>query len=46
MILILTPNIEPESPSYQQLMAHLSRLPDIKLRVHREEGVEQTLTEI
>jgi len=46
MILILTPNIEPESPSYQQLMAHLSRLPDIKLRVHREEGTEQTLTEI
>ena len=46
MILILTPNIEPESPNYQQLMAHLSRLPDIKLRVHREEGVEQTLTEI
>ena len=46
MILILTPNIEPESNTYQQLMAHLSRLPDIKLRVHREEGVEQTLTEI
>ena len=46
MILILTPNIEPESPNYQQLMAHLSRLPDIQLRVHREEGVEQTLTEI
>ena len=46
MILILTPNIEPESPSYQQLMAHLSRLPDIRLRVHREEGTEQTLTEI
>jgi len=46
MILILTANIEPESPIYQQLMAHLSRLPDIKLRVHREEGVEQTLTEI
>src|SRR2546425_7430006 len=46
MILILTPNIEPESPTYQQLMAHLSRLPDIRLRVHREEGTEQTLTEI
>ena len=46
MILILTPNIEPESPNYQQLMAHLSRLPDIQLRVHREQGVEQTLTEI
>ncbi len=46
MILILTPNIEPESNTYQQLMAHLSRLPDIRLRVHREEGTEQTLTEI
>ena len=46
MILILTPNIEPESPSYRQLMAHLSRLQDIQLRVHREQGVEQTLTEI
>src|SRR3989475_10076087 len=46
MILILTPNIELESNAYQQLMAHLSRLPDIQLRVHREEGVEQTLTEI
>ena len=46
MILILTPNIEPESNTYQQLMAHLSRLQDIKLRVHREAGTEQTLTEI
>ena len=46
MILILTPNIEPDSPSYQQLMAHLSRLPDIQVRVHREQGTEQTLTEI
>ena len=46
MILILTPNIEPESNTYQQLMAHLSCLPDIRLRVHREEGTEQTLTEI
>ncbi len=46
MILILTPNIEPESPSYQQLMAHLSHLPDIQVRVHREHGTEQMLTEI
>ncbi|HEY8204578.1 MAG TPA: hypothetical protein VIF81_07620 [Pyrinomonadaceae bacterium] len=46
MILILTPNIEPESASYQQLMAHLSRLQDIRVRVHREQGIEQTLTEI
>jgi 3-deoxy-7-phosphoheptulonate synthase len=46
MILILTPNIDPESNSYQQLMTHLSRLQDIKLRVHREQGTEQTLTEV
>ena len=46
MILILTPNIDPESAGYQQLMAHLTRLPDIRLRVHREQGAERTLTEI
>ena len=46
MILILTPNIEPENDSYKQLMAHLSRLQDIQLRVHREQGIERTLTEI
>src|SRR2546427_5195272 len=46
MILILTPNIDPDSHSYQQLMAHLSRLQDIRLRVHREQGTQQTLTEI
>src|SRR2546426_4656699 len=46
MILILTPNIEPENDSYKQLMARLSLLEDIQLRVHREQGTEQTLTEI
>jgi len=46
MILVLSPNIETDSNSYQQLMAHLARLPDIRLRVHREMGVEQTLTEV
>jgi 3-deoxy-7-phosphoheptulonate synthase len=46
MILILTPNIEPESGVYQQLMDKLSRLPDIRVRVHREQGAEQSLTEI
>ena len=46
MILILTPNIEPENDSYKQLMAHLSQLPDIQLRVHREQGIERTLTEL
>ncbi len=46
MILILTPNIEPENDSYKQLMAHLSRLQEIKVRVHREQGIEQTITEL
>jgi len=46
MILILTPNIEPESDTYKQLMGHLARLHNIQVRVHREQGVEQSLTEI
>src|SRR5437762_12034135 len=46
MILILTPNIDPESNSYQQLMTHLPRLQAIKLGVDREQGTQQTLTEI
>lgn len=46
MILILTPNIEPESEPYRQLMDHLSRLPSIQARVHREQGIERSLTEI
>src|SRR6266511_3433428 len=46
MILILTPNIDPESATYQQLLARLSSLENIQLRVHREQGIEQTLTEI
>lgn len=46
MILILTPNIKPESKVYRQLMDHLARLHGIQARVHREQGVEQSLTEI
>jgi 3-deoxy-7-phosphoheptulonate synthase len=46
MILILTPNIVPKSDAYQRLMDHLSRLPDIELRIHREEGAEQAITEV
>lgn len=46
MILILTPNINPESAVYRQLLAHLGSLQNIQLRVHREQGVEQSLTEI
>ena len=46
MLLILTPNIDPESDTYRQLMAHLGSLQNIQLRVHREEGVERSLTEV
>ena len=46
MILILSANIKPDSERYRQLMTHLSRLPNIQVRVHREEGAEQSLTEV
>ncbi len=46
MILILTPNIDPESNEYRQLMEHLSSLPNIQTRLHREVGTQQTLTEV
>ncbi|HEX8889682.1 MAG TPA: hypothetical protein VF779_10915 [Pyrinomonadaceae bacterium] len=46
MILILTPNINHEGEAYRHLLAHLSRLPNIQLRVHREQGAERALTEI
>jgi 3-deoxy-7-phosphoheptulonate synthase len=46
MLLILTPNIDPESETYRQLLAHLSSLQNIQVRVHREQGVEQSLTEV
>src|SRR5688572_14445785 len=46
MLLILTPNIDPESDVYRQLLAHLGSLQNIQLRVHREQGVEQSLTEV
>lgn len=46
MILILTPNIDAESNSYKQLLNHLERIPNVQFRVHREQGSEQSLTEI
>jgi len=46
MILILSSNINEQSPEYQNLMAHLATLPGIQSRVHRERGSEKTLTEI
>ncbi len=46
MILILTPNIDPASAEYRQLMEHLASLPNVQTRLHRETGTQQTLTEI
>ena len=46
MILILAPNINSESEPYRQLMTQLKRLSNIQVRVHREEGAEQSLTEV
>lgn len=46
MILILSPNIKADSNAFEQLVGHLSRLPNIQWRVHHEQGTEQTLTEI
>jgi 3-deoxy-7-phosphoheptulonate synthase len=46
MILILSDNTEPESPGYAQLMDALARLPNIKIRVHRIQGVERAVTEV
>lgn len=46
MILILQPDTSPESPEFRQLTAHLSNLPKIDFRIHREVGTEVVLTEI
>ena len=46
MILILKPNISPESREYKRLEGHLQNLTNIDYRVHNVKGTEQTLTEI
>lgn len=46
MILILKPDTDATSDTYRHLMNHLSRLPNIRLRVHQEHGAEQSVTEI
>ena len=46
MILILNENVNTQGAEYQQLMEHLAALPDIKCRVHREQGAERALTEV
>jgi len=46
MILVLEPNVQPESTDYRMLLGQLERLPNVTYRVHREVGTEVTLTEI
>ena len=46
MLLILRPDIDPASSDYQQMLAHLHKLPDIRLQTHQIQGQQQTLTEI
>ena len=46
MILILNDNIDTDSAEYKQLLEHLAALPNIKCRVHREQGEERALTEV
>ncbi len=46
MILILAPDTDKNSPEYQQLLEFLANLKNIQSRVHDEQGIQQTLTEI
>lgn len=46
MILILSPNVDQESAEFKQLMERLSKLPNIRPRVHNEKGAERVLTEV
>jgi 3-deoxy-7-phosphoheptulonate synthase len=46
MILVLEPNVHPESVDYRMLTGQLERLTNVTFRVHREVGTEVTLTEI
>ena len=46
MILILSPDTQPDSAEYRHLLDHLAQLPKIKARIHQEKGAQQTLTEI
>jgi 3-deoxy-7-phosphoheptulonate synthase len=46
MILLLEPNTSTDSPEYALLLERLQALPNVELRIHRESGVEITLTEI
>ena len=46
MILILQSDTDKDGDDYRQLMAFLSNLSNIQIRLHEEVGTQQTLTEI
>ena len=46
MIIILQPDIHPDSEEHRQVLAYLENLPNITYRVHEEHGAQQVLTEI
>jgi len=46
MILILSPDMKRSSAEFDQLMAHLTSLERITVRIHEELGTQQTLTEL
>jgi len=46
MIIILHPELNPQSAQFQQLTANLDRLPNVSWRLHSEQGDLQTLREI
>ncbi len=46
MILILAPNTDTESPDFKKLLEQVSHFKNVQIRVHQENGIRQTLTEI
>jgi 3-deoxy-7-phosphoheptulonate synthase len=46
MIIILQPDVMPDSEAYQKLMGYLEQLPNVRHRVHTEQGSQQALTEV
>jgi 3-deoxy-7-phosphoheptulonate synthase len=46
MILILSENVDPKGPEYNELMQRLAALPGIQSRAHRIEGELRAVTEI
>ncbi|MFT5693908.1 MAG: 3-deoxy-7-phosphoheptulonate synthase [Oceanicoccus sp.] len=46
MLVILHPNIDPQSDSYKQTFSYLQKLPNISIQSHIVQGQKQALTEI